>query len=136
MSSILNFDTKNFLNWQILVFVLVQTILSFNLNKSSNLSKIIMFIYTFLIFAYIIPCPIEVWFADKNRQFYVTLFIIFIYSTYTSFGSFYYPRKKYSYIVFQFFANLFVFYLFFFFFYLFFCKNYSDLSPDLPDIFR
>lgn len=136
MSNLLNFDTQNFLNWQILLFIVVQTIFSFTLNKRSNVSKLVMFVYSFAVFAYIIPCPIEVWYLNRSKELWMTLFVVFIYASYMSFGSFYYPRKKYSYIIFQFFANIFVFYIFFLFFYLFFCKNYSDLNPDLPPLFN
>lgn len=134
--SVIQFIGQNMLNWKILLFILLQTMMTYNLT-SSLVSWIIIFFYTFLCFLFLFcPCPINVWYSTLDVRLTITIFIVFIYSIYTAFIPFYYPRKKSSYFVFQYFINLLIYYIIFFFFYFFFCKNYSGNQVEIPTFFQ
>ena len=135
MGSALSFVADNFLNWKIYLFVLIQTLATFKLEKSF-LSKLLVFVYTFIFFSLLCNCPLRAWYESNDVKLKVSLFIIFLYSAYTGIVPFNYPRKKYSYVVFQYFANLVSFYLVYFFFELYFCRQFTGTEIGLPEFFR
>lgn len=134
MGSILSFITENFLNWKLLLFVFIQTLATFNLPKS-YWSKLFVFLYTFLIFCYLCKCPLKLYYEQGNMKFKVAIFIILLYSIYTGIVPFNYPRKKYSYVVFQYLANLVIFFAVYFFFSMYFCADSKDthIPVTLPE---
>jgi glucose-6-phosphate-specific signal transduction histidine kinase len=134
MGSIFSFIKDNFLNWQILTFVFIQSLMTFFL-KNNYKSKLLLFIYSLAGLYYLAPCALTLWYHNKDIRFTMSLFLILLYSLYNSIVPFRYPKKKYSYFVFQWVANLFIFYLLYFFFKYIFCKGYSETQPDLPSFY-
>lgn len=134
MGGALSFVANNFLNWKIYLFVLVQTIATFRLEKN-YLSKALVFAYTFVFFSLLCNCPLKVWFETGDVKLKVSMFIIFLYAAYTGIVPFNYPRKKYSFVIFQYIANLVTFYMIYFFFDLYFCREYTGIEIALPPIF-
>jgi hypothetical protein len=129
MGSVLSFVAEYFLNWKIYLFVLIQTLGTYFMDKTM-LSKLILLFFTILT-----SCPISAWYSMNDVKLKITMFIILMYSIYTGIVPFNYPRKKYSYIVFQYLANLVIFYIVFMFFELYFCRNFADGDTVLPAFF-
>lgn len=134
MGSGFSFFKDNFLNWQILLFVFIQSVMTFKLSNNYK-SKLIMFIYSFAGLYYLAPCALTNWYHTRDIRFTMTIFLIALYSIYNSVVVFYYPKKKYSYFIFQWVANLFVFYLLYFFLKYIFCKGHSETNPALPKFY-
>lgn len=129
----LNFIGKYILNWKVLLFIFIQSIITFNMSKKWYTS-LLLFLYTFIVFLYFCPCPVRSWFNSMDVRLTLTILVVFLYSTYIAFVPFYYPRKKSSYFIFQYISNLVIYYIVFFLLF-YFCKDYSTLSPDLGSFY-
>jgi hypothetical protein len=134
MGSILSFVAQYFLNWKIYLFVFLQSLATYFMPKTVW-SKLFVFVYTFVFFTLLTSCPVGAWYASDNVKLKVSLFIILLYSIYTGIVPFNYPRKKYSYLLFQYIANLATFYLVYMFFELYFCKNFVGQDQVISPLF-
>lgn len=133
IGEILQFIGQYILNWKVLLFIFIQTVLTYRMSKKWY-SNLLLFVYTFSVFLYFCPCPVRSWMNSMDVRLTLTLLIIFFYALYAAFVPFYYPRKKSSYFVFQYFSNLVIYYIVFFLLF-YFCKDFSSLSPDLGSFY-
>lgn len=89
-SQLIDLLYQHYFNIKVILFILVQSIITLYSKKYNIFSMILLFIYTLFLFYYLLPCPHSLPYGMNfsngwDNDYMVTFMLVFLYSIYITF---------------------------------------------------